>query len=112
MAANYDCQSCGACCSNLPSNRAEGFGFWVEIKPDDKILTRQDLLRKHVTYDPQGMPHLRLAPDGKCLALRGKIGGKVTCGIYHQRPSPCRRVQAGDGSCLRSRQEHGLDPTP
>lgn len=112
MAVNYDCQSCGACCSNLPSNRAEGFGFWVEIKPDDKILTRQDLLRKHVTHDPQGVPHLRLAPDGQCLALRGKIGGKVTCGIYHQRPSPCRRVQAGDGSCLRSRQEHGLDPTP
>lgn len=105
---SFDCQLCGACCANLPSNREIGFNTYVEIEDGDAILDRPELQKKHVFYDDEGVPHLRLAPDGRCLALKGKIGGKVACGIYHARPSPCRRVQPGDGSCLRSRQEHGL----
>jgi hypothetical protein len=108
MTAELDCQQCGACCVNLPSNRAQGFGFWVEIADDDKLLRRADLVRKHVTRDAAGVAHLRLAHDGRCLALRGTLGGEVSCGIYHQRPSPCRRVQPGDPHCLRYRAEHGV----
>ncbi len=105
-----DCQTCGACCVNLPSNQAEGFTTWVEIEPDARLLTRRDLVRKLVTYDADGVPHLRISADGRCLALRGAIGGRVRCDAYHDRPSPCRRVQPGDGWCLRYRREHGLDP--
>jgi Fe-S-cluster containining protein len=105
-----DCQRCGACCVNLPSNRAQGFTYWVEIAPEDRLITRADLVRKHVIQDPNGVPHLRLTHDGRCLALRGSLGARVTCGIYHHRPSPCRRVQPGDDHCLRSRAEHGLGP--
>lgn len=105
---DLDCQRCGACCKNLPSNRAEGFGYWVEIAPEDRLLTRADLVRKHVTRDRHGVPHLRLTHDDRCLALRGAIGGRVSCAIYHHRPSPCRRVQPGDASCLRARAEQGL----
>ncbi|MGE0400396.1 MAG: YkgJ family cysteine cluster protein [Kofleriaceae bacterium] len=104
----FDCQSCGACCVNLPSNREIGFDTWVEIATDDAILARLDLAKKHVTYDVEGVPHLRLAPDGRCLALRGSLGEHVACGIYHVRPSPCRTVQPGDDLCHRYRQEHGL----
>ena len=102
-----DCRKCGACCVNLPANRAQGFGYWVEISPEDRILRREDLVRKHVTYDAQRVPHLRLAHDGRCLALRGELGS-VSCSIYHERPTPCRRVEPGDPQCRRARAEHGL----
>jgi hypothetical protein len=93
---------------NLPSNRAEGFTAWVEIEPGDRILGRADLVRKLVR-DVDGVPHLRLSTDGRCMALRGALGRSVECGIYHERPSPCRRVQPGDALCTRYRHEHGVD---
>ena len=108
MSAELDCQQCGACCVNLPANRAEGFVYWVEIAGDDAILERADLVRKHVVYDEDGGPHLRITDDGRCLALRGTPGREVSCGIYHHRPSPCRTVQPGDALCLRYRREHGI----
>ena len=109
MSAELDCQQCGACCVNLPVNRAEGFVYWVEIEEGDAILERADLVRKLVMHDADGVPHLRIADDdGRCLALRGTLGEGVSCGIYHHRPSPCRRVQPGDEWCLRARHDHGL----
>jgi hypothetical protein len=109
MAAELDCQRCGACCVNLPANRAEGFVDWVEVATGDALLARADLVRKHVIRDADGIPHLRIAPDdGRCLALRGALGRDVSCGIYHHRPTPCRRVQPGDALCLRYRLAHGL----
>ncbi|HEU0033253.1 MAG TPA: YkgJ family cysteine cluster protein [Kofleriaceae bacterium] len=108
MTAALDCRTCGACCVNLPSNRAEGFTSWVEIADGDAILARSDLVKKHVVRDADGVPHLRLAADGRCLALRGALGERASCAIYHDRPSPCRRVQPGDALCLRYRHEHGV----
>ena len=106
--SELDCRTCGACCVNPPSNRDEGFHSWVEVADRDAILERSDLVSKHVIYDADGVPHLRLAPDGRCLALRGALGRDVRCGIYHQRPTPCRTVQAGDALCRRYRASHGL----
>lgn len=110
MTVGLDCQRCGACCVNLPANRATGVVYWVEIAPGDRLLTRPDLVRKHVVRDGSGTAHLRMAHDGRCLALRGTLDVEVECGIYHARPGPCRRVQPGDDSCLRSRRAHGLEP--
>lgn len=101
-----DCQRCGACCINLPANTAEGFTSWVEIAAGDAILARADLVKKLVVRDADDVPHLRVASDGRCLALRGAPGERVSCGIYHHRPSPCRRVQPGDANCLRYREAH------
>jgi Fe-S-cluster containining protein len=106
MSADLDCRRCGACCKNLPSNG--NFRWWVEVAPDDALLASSDLVRKHVVRDAEGVPHLRIAPDGRCLALRGALGRRVDCAIYHHRPSPCRRVQPGDELCLRYRAEHGM----
>jgi Fe-S-cluster containining protein len=104
----FDCRRCGACCANLPSNRAEQFTSWVEVEPGDRVLARPDLVRRHVVVDDDGVAHLRLAPDGRCLALRGTLGVRASCTMYHHRPSPCRRVQPGDDLCLRYRAEHGI----
>jgi Fe-S-cluster containining protein len=92
----------------LPSNQLEGFASWVEIEDGDNILSPADLVKKLVVRDADGVPHLCLAADGRCMALRGAPGRDVRCAIYSDRPSPCRRVQAGDALCRRYRREHGL----
>ena len=106
--ADWDCKACGACCVNVPDNRAQGYTYYIEIKPGDRLLERRDLVHKHVVYDPEGVPHLKLAHDGRCLALSGTIGTKATCSIYRERPTPCRRLQPGDPLCLKARATHGI----
>lgn len=51
-----------------------------------------------------------------CIALEGAVGGPTRCGIYAQRPSPCRELlpawENGQPSpqCDRARARHGLPP--
>jgi Fe-S-cluster containining protein len=104
-----ECQSCGACCKNLPDNAAQGFTSYVEVEPHNRLLEKKDLVRKLVVLDAEGVPHMRLAPDGRCLALAGRIGDDVRCTIYFHRPSACRRVEAGSKLCLSYRRAHGVD---
>ncbi len=104
-----DCQRCGACCCNAPANRAEGFVDYVEVLRGDAILRNRELVRRFVVYNAADVPHLRLDVTGRCLALRGALGRRVWCAIYHDRPSPCRRVQAGSDLCRRYRREQGVE---
>lgn len=106
--STYDCQQCGACCTNPSENVAEGVTAYVEVAAGDAILKKKDLVKKLVVLDEGGVPHLRLDREGRCLALSGAVGRKVSCTIYHHRPSPCRRVEAGSGLCLRYRADRGL----
>ena len=103
-----DCQSCGACCCNAAENKREGRADYVPVEPSAPLWSRSDLVRKLVVLGPSGAPHLRMTKDGRCQALLGAIGRKVSCGIYHHRPRACRTVQPGDGDCLRARREQGL----
>ena len=103
-----DCQTCGACCCNASENLREGRTDYVPVEPSASLLSRSDLVRKFVVPGPSGALHLRMTQDGRCHALLGAIGRKVTCGIYHHRPRACRTVQPGDGDCLRARREQGL----
>lgn len=107
--SRYDCLSCGACCQNTPENVAEGFQFYVEVDEAAPLWRRPDLVRKLVVYAEDGTPHLRLHPDGRCVALRGKIGHSgVRCSVYRERPAPCRQVEAGSELCQRYRRSRGL----
>ncbi len=106
---SFDCQRCGACCVNLPQNRAEGFVDYVQVQAGDRILAKPELLRRFVVYNSKDEAHLRLDREGRCLALCGALGRKVRCRIYHYRPSPCRRVQPGTSACLRHRAAFGID---
>lgn len=105
---SLDCEHCGACCCNAAENLREGRQDYVPIERGAAILSRSDLVRKLVVIPSSGTPHLRMSSDGRCLALLGAIGRKVSCSIYHHRPRACRTVQPGDGDCLRSRSERGL----
>lgn len=104
----YDCQTCGACCTNPSENVVEGVTAYVEIAPKDGILAKKDLVRKLVVLDAEGVPHMRLDREGRCMALHGALGRKVSCSIYFHRPSPCRRVEAGSKLCLRYRADRGM----
>lgn len=110
----FDCQSCGACCTNPVENEREGRCDYVPIEADSRLLSRRDLVRKFVApAETSGQPaHLRMLSNGHCAALRGALGRRVYCDIYHLRPRACRTVQPGDGDCLRARAERQISPTP
>lgn len=104
-----DCTRCGACCFNPPENVREAYADYVEVTRSDLLLRRPELLRRH-TVEKDGRVHMRLLADQRCSALAGGLGGRVRCTIYHARPAPCRRVQAGSELCQRYRRGLGLTP--
>lgn len=106
--SRYECRSCGACCCNPPENRAEGFTEYIAVDARAPLLKKPALLRRLVVYSEAGEPHMRLDPDGRCLALRGRVGAQVTCTIYADRPTVCRSVESGSPLCRRYRQARGL----
>ncbi len=107
---SFDCQRCGACCVNPPENRREGFLDYIEVDAAAPLLLQPKLVARLVRYNADGVPHLRLTPgEGRCQALRGKLGARVTCTIYRERPQACRKVEAGSRLCQRYRRAAGLD---
>ena len=85
----------------------EGVRDWVEVGDDETIAKRQRGAALLVRNE-DGVLHMRMVDGGRCIALRGSIGRRVSCSIYDVRPRPCRRVEAGDASCLRARADAGL----
>jgi Fe-S-cluster containining protein len=105
----YDCQRCGACCCNTDENRVEGYPWYVPIDdPASPLLADRALRGRFTVDDPVEGPHLRLEPDGRCSALKGRLGAQVACQVYRFRPTACRRVQPGDAGCLAAREERGI----
>jgi hypothetical protein len=105
--ASYDCTRCGACCINPPENVLEGFTDYVEVAKSDVLRKRPELMRRY-TREQSGRVHMRVLSDHRCIALSGRRGDRVRCAIYHVRPSPCRRVQAGSELCERYRRGQGI----
>ena len=92
------CTDCGACCATYRVSF-----YWAEAEGLPAALTR-----------PLGRWYACMAgteaPQPRCEALQGEIGGTVACGVYAQRPSPCRELQPGEDKCVRARRRHGLPP--
>jgi Fe-S-cluster containining protein len=106
---SFDCQHCGACCVNPFVNRREAFAWYVEIdEPGARLLQVDDLRKRLVVLDPKGVPHMRLDPAGRCVALVGRVGRSVRCDVYRDRPSGCRRLEAGSRECLAARRDRGI----
>ena len=99
-----DCERCGACCTNPDENRREGFTSYVEVDPCSRLVRQ----KRFVVLDEQGVPHMRLDPAGRCVALGGRLGEKVRCVVYADRPRGCRLVEAGSKQCLLARSERGI----
>lgn len=106
----YDCVACGACCCNPEENRELEYIDYVEIDPRrDKIMRNPELVRRLVVLDDDLVPHMRLDHHHRCAALSGRIGVKVGCTIYHDRPASCRSFKAGSARCKQYRRERGVD---
>lgn len=100
-ASGNPCIVCGACCAAFrvdfdPAECDDVPGGRVPQALADRL---GETLCRMIGTD-------RLPP--RCLALSGSVGGPVRCGIYEQRPSPCREFEAGADACIRARRVHGL----
>lgn len=99
-AGNGACLACGACCMSF---RVSFYWAEAEARGLPAALTEQ-----------LGPFHACMAGTNaarpRCAALQGTAGGPVACGVYAQRPAPCREVQPGDEKCERARSRHGLAP--
>lgn len=96
------CMSCGACCASYRVSF-----YWAEAAErglDEALIERVAPLYSCMAGTYSKAP--------RCQALRGEVGGAVSCSAYAQRPSPCREVTAGDAKCLAARARHGLPPLP
>ncbi len=109
IAAQFDCMRCGACCVNPSANRATCYVDYVEVCKSDPIHKKPELVRRFVVRNERDELHMRLDAGGRCVALRGRIGQRVSCYIYEARPAACRRVEAGTAACRAARAEHAID---
>jgi len=102
------CTACGACCAPY---RVSFHASETDEHAGGKVpaaLTEQETA---VTACMRGTA----AQPPRCIALRGQVGGAVSCVIYEQRPSPCREFaplaahgRRGDQACDDARRRHGL----
>ncbi|KTS18706.1 MULTISPECIES: YkgJ family cysteine cluster protein [Pantoea] len=102
------CMTCGACCAHFRVSfywaEADDGGGAVPVELTEPL----SLLMRNMRGTNDRAP--------RCVALQGEIGGCVSCGIYAQRPSPCREfAMSGENgvpndACDRARARYGLPP--
>lgn len=105
----HPCLKCGACCATyrVSFSKAE--------------LERSTTRIAELAADAGGawavMPGTDRRHNPSCNYLRGRIGLGAKCGVYEDRPSPCREFKASfeDGRhqaprCDEARRCHGLNP--
>ncbi len=100
--AESPCQSCGACCACFRVD----FAVYELDDMGGHVPSGLAVEVNGSTCRMRGTDHVPI----RCAALTGKVGGKVACGIYEWRPSPCREFEAGSDACARARQRHGMQP--
>lgn len=98
--AESACTSCGACCAS--------FRVDFSVCELDSMGGRvPDGLADAISGNTARMRGTDYVPI-RCAALTGTVGGRVGCGIYEWRPSPCREFTEGSDACDRARARHGL----
>lgn len=97
------CQFCGACCATF---RVSFYWAQTTAHPDGTV---PEALTEPISPHHVAMRGTTCRPV-RCVALQGKIGQAVACGIYAQRASPCHEFTEGDERCTQARHHHGLPP--
>ncbi|WP_324255867.1 YkgJ family cysteine cluster protein [Aquitalea palustris] len=103
------CQRCGACCAAF---RVSFHHSELDSEPGGRVPARLADEETRSTVRMRGTDYAR----PRCIALIGRVGESVSCGIYSERPSPCRefgaRASIGiyEEACNRARAQHGLPP--
>lgn len=108
---DHPCVRCGACCASF---RVQF--YWREANPKESEHVVPAGLFEELTPLHRCMKGTAKKHNPQCAALKGRIGEKVGCSIYAERPSPCRAFTASleDGRpnprCDEARKKHGLNP--
>lgn len=105
-----ECQRCGACCA----------AFRVTFHHSELDSEGGKVPAGLADYETSTLVRLKGTDYARprCRALVGTIGESVSCGIYKERPSPCRefgsRASIGvfEEACNRARALNGLPPLP
>ena len=99
-AALHPCLDCGACCAafrvDFSIHELDAHGGAVPAGLAVALNATLARLR--------GTDHV----PPRCAALAGRIGERVQCGIYAERPGPCRELEPGSEACDRARARHGM----
>lgn len=105
------CTECGACCAafRVSFHRSElSDGQCSGVPVAMAVFEVNNTMRMRGTDDA----------SPRCIALQGTVGEAVRCGIYADRPSPCREFGAlaeigiYERACNRARAMHGLPALP
>jgi Fe-S-cluster containining protein len=103
----YDCQECGACCTNQGYDRSIGSVYLT--KDESKQMRRLGLtVVRAVGTSFLGTRDREGASNPSCVALRGRVGGPCHCAIYRSRPGNCRQFEVGSSACHAGREAAGL----
>jgi Fe-S-cluster containining protein len=103
----YDCQECGACCTNHEQAPAVGY-VWLTIN-ESKQMRRLGLTVVRTNGSSfLGTRAREGAGNTGCVALRGRVGGSCRCAIYRSRPLNCRQFEVGGSLCKAAREQAGL----
>lgn len=107
----HPCLTCGACCAHF---RVEF--YWREANAEDTENAVPLEFVEELTPQTRCMKGTNTKHNNKCIALKGKVGESVACGIYANRSSVCRRFEASyetgqrNERCDEARAKHGLPP--
>ncbi|THB76439.1 MAG: YkgJ family cysteine cluster protein [Desulfobacteraceae bacterium] len=107
--AKSQCQTCGACCA-----------FYRVIFPSCEISNPKTFsvpINMTQQYDlSQSIMKGTESETPRCMALIGNVGFNVSCSIYHNRSSTCRKFEQswkknlGNRLCDKARSVYGLQP--
>jgi len=106
----HPCTRCGACCAHFRVSF-----YWREADDDTPLGVPVEMTEDASPFR-RFMKGTGDRNHRRCIALDGKIGGKVGCSIYTRRPQPCRAFEPSfeDGKrnkrCDEARLAHGLKP--
>jgi Fe-S-cluster containining protein len=111
MNPEFNCQTCGACCSSPYSGEA-----YVALTDDEATrLIRAQLpviLQRQGGDPPEFLPRLGTKLDANaakvCAAFGGVVGSTCVCTIYEERPSACRQFEVGGRQCREERRRMGV----
>lgn len=107
MSAESVCLSCGACCASFRVSF-----YWAEADASQAHAVPEHLTEKLNTH--RSCMRGTNSDKPRCTALNGEVGEAVSCGIYNNRPSPCREFPVSwehgehNDACDRARLRWGL----
>jgi Fe-S-cluster containining protein len=107
--SDYDCQTCGACCVHL--GPYDGIAFVPLGRKEAGRMRRLGL--RVVQVSPRSCclaaaPHEGADGQPACVGFWGELGVRCGCSVYRDRPSACRKFEAGGDLCREARDRAGL----